>query len=415
MKTIELPNGCKASQPAVNPKNWKERNADMSKDWQISYRFTDEHGKVKQVSVRGMNDMKKRQQRKEITKFQLEKILEDLKGGYNPITNKTVPLSNDSTVNMNRYSSLIDALWFAHQQMKATLKYETWKDIEGVLNTVQAACNTGNLVISKTTRKDVLRMLNEVGEHIKKQPAVQLKKGERDTDSIPRREWTNNNYNRYRRYLSSCFSVCIDQELIDLNPIDKRLRKRPVIKEEERLTLTREERKRVKEHLKTNHPSFYRYVQIFFHSGGRSTELLNMQGKDVYLYDGIFKVLVKKGGQWIKVKKAIKNIALEFWVDAMKDCKPNDYVFSIGLVPGQKKITPSKITERWRIHVKEKLGIQADFYSLKHLNLDEVADKLDIQLSKKMASHTSNKTTELYAKNEKDRVLARLQLVDNEF
>ena len=68
-----------------------------------------------------------------------------------------------------------------------------------------------------------------------------------------------------------------------MNPVDKRLKKRPVVKEEDRATLTPDERQKVKEHLQPNHPSFYRYVQIFFHSGGRSTELLGMQGKDVDL------------------------------------------------------------------------------------------------------------------------------------
>ena len=44
---IELPNGCRASELAVNPKNWKEKNADMYKDWQIAFRFYNADGKVK--------------------------------------------------------------------------------------------------------------------------------------------------------------------------------------------------------------------------------------------------------------------------------------------------------------------------------------------------------------------------------
>jgi hypothetical protein len=66
--------------------------------------------------------------------------------------------------------------------------------------------------------------------------------------------------------------------------------------------------------------------------------------------------------------------------------------------------------------VKKKLGVKEDFYSLKHLNLDETASILNINDAAAMASHTSTVITlKHYAVNEKSRQNKRLKLVNNKF
>ena len=66
--------------------------------------------------------------------------------------------------------------------------------------------------------------------------------------------------------------------------------------------------------------------------------------------------------------------------------------------------------------VKVKLGISEDFYSLKHLNLDETSAILDLKDASKMASHTSTAVTKKhYAVNENSRQNTRLKEVDNPF
>ena len=88
-----------------------------------------------------------------------------------------------------------------------------------------------------------------------------------------------------------------------------------------------------------------------------------------------------------EVYRTIKDIALQLWVEILKDAKPEDYLFSIGLKPGSKKIIREQITRRWNVYVKKKLNILADFYSLKHLNIDETADALDIKDASEMAGN----------------------------
>jgi len=68
----------------------------------------------------------------------------------------------------------------------------------------------------------------------------------------------------------------------------------------------------INNHLKQNHKSFWNFLNIFFHSGCRITELLRLQEKDVNLEKQRFMVLEKKGTDFKNGEKVIKDIALPF-------------------------------------------------------------------------------------------------------
>jgi hypothetical protein len=120
----------------------------------------------------------------------------------------------------------------------------------------------------------------------------------------------------------------------------------------------------------------------------------------------------------MRVDKPIKNIALPFWEEYLKDFSdPNDYVISWRLKPGPEQIRPEQITRRWKNWVKKdkELMIWADFNSLKHLNSDEVSDLVGIEKAQKLNSHTSTRTTRIYAINEAAREMEIIKRVANEF
>src|SRR5688572_1608029 len=83
---ITLPNACTCSNLSVHPKNWQRKNAKLSHDWYIKYRFYDpRYPKPKQVMVKGMNQYKNLSERQEATKACLAEELETLvKGDNNP-------------------------------------------------------------------------------------------------------------------------------------------------------------------------------------------------------------------------------------------------------------------------------------------------------------------------------------------
>lgn len=67
------------------------------------------------------------------------------------------------------------------------------------------------------------------------------------------------------------FEQLSELEMVDHNPAKGLKKRSEVVKL--RATLTFDDREKVKSHLKKNYPKFYRFVQIFFHSGSRRTEL----------------------------------------------------------------------------------------------------------------------------------------------
>ena len=80
------------------------------------------------------------------------------------------------------------------------------------------------------------------------------------------------------------------------------------------------------------------------------------------------------------------------------------------------KTTPKHMSNRWKEYVKEGLGIDIDFYSLKHLNLDETSKLLDAEAAAKMAGHTSTVITlKHYLVNEEERKMEKLRKVNNDF
>ena len=107
---------------------------------------------------------------------------------------------------------------------------------------------------------------------------------------------------------------------------------------------------------------------------------------------------------------------MPLWIAQVAGASPENYVFSEGLLPGTTAIKSYQITKRWYRLVKKKLGITADFYSLKHLNTDETAALLDIKDAAAQNSHTSTVITmKHYAFGEKDRQNERLKKVGNKF
>jgi integrase len=353
---ITLPNGCKCSKLVVYPKNWQSKNAKISSNWYIKYRFYDpRHHIPKQVMVKRMNQYKTLLERQEATKNCLKEELEKLtKGTNNPF--ERVQKAYKNTAILTGDSAIIDALNYALQ--KVSVSEITHRDLRYLIAQIEKALKRLNLQsypISKTSRKIVRQILEEIS-------------------STPDR------FNKNRSYLMILFSELCEAEALDNNPV-RDIKKKKVVKHL-RTVLTDEERIKVNQHLQENYPAFHRFLHIFFHSGARISELLRVREYDLDLSNQRYKVVVQKGRHYKEAWKTIKDIALPYWQTVAEGCGNDDYVFSNGLIPGSTSIKPYQITKRWYRLVKKPLGIKADIYSLKHLHTTEVVDLLKAKILK---------------------------------
>ncbi len=408
---LQLPNRCRAGKMSVFPSNWKTVRANASITWYISYRFYDDNlGKSKKVVIKGMNQFSTAIEKREATQALIDdEVNLILHQGYNRIT-KTYSTRNSEEVTEDSPFNI--ALDYAYSKVHA--EESTMTDLKSCLNYLKQAATKlmyANTPVKDIKRKHLIQLLDTCGE-IKVNTIIPIGKKGKTKKGI----WTANTYNQYRSNLSMLYKRLLKFELVEANyveNIDKRKSTKKI-----RETLTPDQRKTVNQLLYHKSYQFWRFLHIFFHSGSRETEMLRLRHDDIDMAGQRFKVLVKKGGAYREEWRVIKNVILPLWEEVYNESEKGQYLFSEGLAPmlRDKPIRREQITRRWKVHVKNPLAITADFYSLKHTNLDETAELLSIHDASKMAGHTSTVITmKHYAVGEKKRQDEKLKGVGNSF
>ena len=392
---ITLPHGCNCSELSVTPKDWKIcKSSALARNWHIQYYFYDNAlNKRKFVLVKGMNRFKTLQERRQATIQLLENELYQLQEkGYNSITGKFM---QEILAGINPKTGFIDALRKAFVLIKCEVT--TVHDISSSINFFEIAAKKmgiDKMEIQSVKRRHLYQMIGMCAE---------LKKS-----------WSAWSYNNCRTYLMMLYKKLLEQDAVEINPVKDIPKEKIIIRIKK--VLNEQERIKIDAHLKSVDPDYRRFIHIFFHSGSRKTEMVRLKVKDVYLEKQTFKLFIKKGSQQREELRAIKNIALTFWKEQLDGASPDDYVFSSNFKPGKGKTTPKHMSNRWKEYVKEGLGIDIDFYSLKHLNLDETSSLLDAEAASKMAGHTSTVITlKHYLVNEEERKMEKLRKVNNDF
>lgn len=401
----QLPNNCRQGNIAVFPKNWaiSESERLTKKKWCITYWFYDDNlQERKQVKIRGMNHLTGLIERQNLTKALIEREIYNLKKGYNPITGRIIdpepPKETASDVPGPKHKFL-DALKLANKSIN--LDGFTKDDMDLILEHI---CTAAPMVQVDGISIDEIPIYEIKKRHLR---ALLNKMA---TDG----KWSAHSWNKYRTHMMMLYKELSEYDAVESNLL-REISKRKGIKKV-RVTLTPDERKKVRELLMIENTRFFIFLNMFFHSGTRISEFFRIQVKDVDLIRQTVKVLVKKGKEYIEVIKPIKDIALPYWKQYLGGCtNKNYYLMGKGLFPAETSIRYDQINKRWRRWVKTKLGFTADFYSLKHSNSDEVSAELDLFHAQKLNSHTSATTTKIYAINEDARKMELIKKVANEF
>jgi integrase len=374
--------GCSYTELWVSPANWqKATKKDLDKDWYVQCIFFDpRYGKKYPKGFpyrKKANKPQTIEERKALISFLLKNIPQQFNNGYNPITKKYMNLRDEGL-----YPDLLFIEAFKRAlEIKSGTKshlYNIKRAIER-LEEASEALGMQYIKIKDLRRVDLKIMLDYL--------------------QLPDKY-----YNKFVIYFSSLYRVLIEYECCESN-ITRDIYPKKTFKEP-RLVLEKNELDRIKELLEKTHPEFYRYMMIFLYSGARNTELFRLQRKDVDLDKQEFVILLEKGGQYKRCTKVILTPALEYWKEVCGECQsPDDYLFALNFVPSKKMGHTEIVTRFWKRNVKDKLGIEADFYALKHYMLDN----LDSDTAMLLASHTNKNTTAIYQVNKakKDREMLK--------
>lgn len=370
---IQLPGGCSISTPSIFPKDWKRVAASCKREWYIQYRFYDPGNKPsgKQRIIKGMNEFKTPRERSAATQRLLDDELSLLHQGYNIVT-RTWSVANPGMV-MDKFTPLPRAL--ADAVKSCSCAEYTKRDINGMMHWIPLAIGRlhwEHLPVSEI-RTSHIRVLLDACSQIKSRLDL-------ETGKLIQAGWSEHKFNKYRSYLMILFAEIIELGGAEMNPC-RELRKKKTVRKV-RKTLTIQQRQTVNRYLRKIHYGYWRFLHIFFHSGARETEILMVQAKHVDLQNQTFTRLVKKDRGYREVRTTIKDVALPLWREALLkfdretgevvQCGAEDYIFSRGFVPGSNAIkSPTWISVIWLRLIKRRLGVTADFYSLKHSNTTE--------------------------------------------
>lgn len=380
--TVLLEN-CRCTPFQVTPENWETGGASVKEDWQIWYRFHDPiykeqypHGRL--IAMRGMNHVHTLGKRRDITRQLLallkQKIIHE---GFNPIRNtymKPRPVEDFDYI-IPPDTPMNEALDGAFDRI--CQKPETHPDMKVNLRSVLKYFKKAAIAAMQDGRP--------MGE-VKRRHIVMCWD---QLAMLKAKTWSNNQHNYYRAHMKILFQELYKIETIEVIPLGSIPTKE--VEKKQRETLTMDQRRIINVRLKQDNYRLWLLTQIFFHSGARTTELLAVKASDVDLQKRQVKYIVKKGrtGTPRTVYRPIKNIALDLWVEALQGAEQNQYLFSEGLIPGDKTIRREQITRRWRHWVKDAYGITADWYSLKHANITEVTEAIGNKAASELTQHTS--------------------------
>lgn len=395
---IELPNNCSITPIKVTPKNWDKAVASIKKPWLVHYTFYDPaqpHGR--RVQVRGMNDEYNLKGRQTSTRDIIEFELKTLREGFNPFSKTFVSPGN---FEVTPYTPFIEALWTAIKEIKVS---------------------NGHMISMKSHLRGVEKSAVELNIHRLPLKDVTMKYFNRIFSQCYKNNprFTGSGQNRYKKTLHRIYKELFKMEAVEFNPLALIERVRAVKKT--RVMPTDKERKQISTFLKVNYYTFWRAMQMFYHSGAREAELMRLQAKDVNLKAQEVTYTIEKGQEVREgVIRPIKNSMLRLWKEIMKGAKPDDYLFSVGMKPGAKKIREDQFHRRWKKHVKDKLGINVNLYSLKHLNTTEVMDELDKFYNPakdvaKMNAHNEAMVISIYDVKNKVRKDSKIKAVTNKF
>ncbi|SMC86900.1 tyrosine-type recombinase/integrase [Chryseobacterium sp. YR221] len=393
-KLIKLTNGCSRTEIFISPKEYLEfTKSNFKTKWFIECRFHDPKHKDKypngfpyrrRFSSSNLDILKLTAK---IYVEEMEDLLDNKK--YNPITETYM---TERVVKIHPYIPFVEALRSAHKKLKSDWSPNHAKEVNRCIDHIEK--------IKYELEFDKLLISDIKTWHIK--------------TILDGLELTNSVYNHSISYLMALFKELTQYGCATDNPVNSITRKVEEIKIRE--VITKEDLRFVLKFLQDKHYTFYQYAQIFFYAAGRSTELMSVQKKHVDIKKQEYKVLIKKKKQYTWVKKVIIRSSIPFWKEVLSECQDDDdYLFSEGLVPGEKSISPKQISRRWKRHVKDTndikddegniLKVTADFYTLKHLFLD-ILDEinssrvLNIQelqnVAQRMANHDSDDTTSIY-------------------
>ncbi len=345
---------------------------DLAKNnWFVGFRFTDpKTGNRKPVQIRGgINWIHIKAERYAEAKLLCHVIETSLKDGWNPCDQSfqdylqrgcgTEPTSNITDFSRLQFCAALD---WALEQRRPSLARKSKLDYGYVVTFAKASAEMlqfAHLPIHTIKRKHVKLLLNKMAEQ---RQVVYDAEGEG-------KKFSGNSYNKYKRVLSVLFTELLEYEALEYNPCSG-ISKRVEIGTNVHRHATAKEDAIIKKHLRENCRRLYRFLAFEELTGLRPKEISGVQIRDIDWFNQCINVRAEdektktREARKVPIPNALMKIVEEMNLKALSS---NFYLFSRELQPGPDRVHRNRVTDLWRVEVKEKLGLDVTMYSFKGL------------------------------------------------
>lgn len=329
---------------------WTYPKLRKTKDsWYIEYYYI-YNGKKKRIRVtENLNRIESLRERTQQANKIIAGLTKLLEAGWNPYENE-------------QHLSLKQSVALILEEIKADYARSTFDNYRTSLYRFEDWCEAHGIghKVKEISSKDIVQFVNQ-------SPAP----------------------NQAIKFLKAFFNRLIDQEIVDRNPVKLKEKKRHV---KPRIPLTPTEKQRIKDYLSTIHPRFLLFIETMYYCGLRPKELLqvkfgDIQDNEIYILPEVAKVRVQQKAPCPE------------YIRSQLIGEPDQYVFSKlhSLEPGLVELHRNRVSEMWKILVKEKLGIKKDMYSVRHLSaIDHYRNNKDMYSLMRFLRHSNISMTQNY-------------------
>lgn len=364
----------------------KPKVCKSSKGWYVYFYYLGKQYRYK----KGINYIKNIYNREIEANALAEALYSKLMNQWNPGVPEIVESPNSLT--------FINALDFSLEKKKEHIAQKTYSGYSGTvkfLKTSVLALGLERLNISDLKRVHIRTIL----EKAKSQ-----------------RKWTNKGYNKHLNHLKALLTELVQWDILEYNPAHN-IQNLKVSETMANVPANDEQHKIIKECLENEHPYFYSFIQMLFHSGIRPKEILSIQ---IYMID-LKKQIITLPAINTKTNALrvvpINNHLLQIMYAMELHTYPNDfYLFGsyresgrgnvgkfIDFIPGPTRLKRDTATKRWQRIVKKGLEIDVNMYSYKHKGGDEkIKAGISLDALRNLYGHKNARMTEHYAKEIKN-------------
>ncbi|SHN42184.1 tyrosine-type recombinase/integrase [Chitinophaga sp. CF418] len=382
----------------------------VNSEWYVYCEYTHAGKKYPRKWREGINRIKDLKQKTIEAEALLEARKEWLKAGWNPITDPKFKLRHSPKTSANKENvvslSISAALKWALDKKKLSNKSRL--GYASQINHIETAITNlfyDGITITQLTRFHVKTILQQV-----------------ETD----RSLSDHGYNKYKDVISSMLGELEQWEIIEYNPASK-IPSREVPESEKYKALTAEEKQKIAEHLCLEHPLYFVYLLVIYHTGIRPKEVLALRISCINFQSRIITIEPNPEEENAKTRKRrevpipdelfeylasleLSNYPMEYYVfgspytgqggyrGRRKEGKggamhPNYFLSS----PNQ--IKRDTVTKLWQAIVKKQLGIDKFMYGMKHTGGDDkILAGVDLDALRNLYGHGSKRMTETYTK-----------------